>query len=127
MGQEADGCKILIVEDNDGDLFLLRQRLDQILPHCRTLCVKTVGDAYTAYKSCAIDLILLDLNLPDGYGPGTVSQVRQFFKSTPIIVVTGYGTDMSVCECLKLGANNVISKSQISDHDFVNIIEQNVT
>lgn len=124
---EKDNCyKILIVEDNDADLLLLKKQLQKIWPNSRTLAAKSVQDAYLAYKNNSVDLVLLDLNLPDGYGPSTVKEVRKFYKSAPIIVITGIGTSLTVSESLRFGANNVVLKSQIYNADFVNVLEQNV-
>lgn len=90
------------------------------------MAVQSLQKAYETYRNHQVDLTLLDLNLPDGYGALTVKEMRKFNKSVPIIVVTGFGTNMTVYDALKMGANNVVLKSQITDPDFVNILEQNV-
>lgn len=117
---------ILIVEDETPDQVLLKKRLEEIWPNSKTLAVKSLQEAYDVYKKNNFDLVLLDLNLPDGYGPSTVQEVRKFNKSVPVIVITGLGTNLTVDETLKLGANNVVLKSQIMNEDFANILQQNV-
>ncbi len=117
---------ILVVENDDADLLLLKKQLDRIWPKSKVLAVESLQEAYKAYRDNKVDLVLLDLNLPDGHGPATVGEMRKINRSVPIIVVTGLKTDVAVSEALKLGANNVVLKSQISHPDFVNVLEQNV-
>ena len=124
--REFEGIhNILIVEDDAADLLLLKKQLTKIWPESKIMAVRSIKDAYDVYKKNNVDLFLLDLNLPDGYGPQTVHEVRKLDKRTPIIVVTGLGNSITVNEALRLGANNVVLKSQIMDSDFANILEQN--
>jgi ActR/RegA family two-component response regulator len=70
-------------------------------------------------------MVVLDLNLPDTIGPNSVAEMRNFNRSTPIIVLTGMLTSITADEALKQGANNIYPKAQIMDNDFFNILEQN--
>lgn len=122
----AHGYQILIVEDNEADQVLLKKQLQKLWPNSKTMVVKSVQDAYVTYMQNNVDLVLLDLNLPDGYGPATVREVRRFNKSIPIIVITGLGNRLTVDEALRLGASNVVMKSQIMDTYFTDILEEHV-
>jgi CheY-like chemotaxis protein len=115
---------VLIVEDNPADLLLLKKQLEKIWPNSKIMAVKSVREAYATYKKNDLDLVLLDLNLPDGYGPNTVQDIRTFNKSVPIVVITGFGTDLTISEALKLGANHVALKSQNMDKDFSKILKK---
>ena len=44
--------------------------------------------AYEEYKRHNFNLVLLDLNLPDGFGPASVAEVRRFNKSVPMTCPT---------------------------------------
>ena len=116
---------ILLVEDEDADMYLMKKTIQKLWQDCDIVGVKSVQEAYKEYKEKNFDLVLLDLNLPDGFGSATVQEVRRFNKSVPIVVVTGVGTSVIVDEALKKGANNVVLKSQIGQPDFRNILEQN--
>ena len=119
-------CNVMVVEDNEADRFVISRKLSSVMPESRLIHSGSLGEAYAAYMKNEVDLVLLDLNLPDGYGPQTVTEVRRFNKSVPIIVVTGAETDNIVYESLRMGANNVVLKSQIEMPDFVNVLEQNI-
>lgn len=116
---------ILLVEDNPFDTVLIQGQLRKLWPESTVVSVGSLREAYEAYKNRNFDMILLDLNLPDSYGPQMVSQMRDFYKNVPIIVITGIASNITVHEALKLGANNVVPKAQIMDEDFANILEQN--
>ncbi len=117
---------ILLVEDEDADMYLLKKAIHNFWSDCDIIAVKSLHEAYQKYREKNFDLVLLDLNLPDGFGPSTVQEIRRFNKSMPIVVVTGMGTTVTVDESLKMGANNVVLKSQLNHPDFKNILKQNV-
>ena len=123
---DRETFRVLIVEDDRADEALLRMRVGNLYPHAKVMSAVSVSDAYQTLRNNQFDLILLDLNLPDGFGPTSVSEMREFKKDIPIIVVTNMGTDIAVVEALKAGANNVVLKSDISDEDFKNIMDQNL-
>lgn len=56
------------------------------------------------------DIVLLDVRLPDGYGPDLLSETKQLPHRPPIIMITAYGDiDMAV-EAMKNGAHDFIQK-----------------
>ncbi|NCT41484.1 MAG: response regulator [Alphaproteobacteria bacterium] len=124
--EDDQNYKVLLVEDEAADVILGKNRILDIWPDATIISVQSIGEAYSAYSKHNFNLILLDLNLPDAYGAAAVQEVRSFNKGTPIVVLTGMGTDMTVNQAIKLGANHVVLKSQIMNDDFKNILEQHV-
>ena len=62
--------------------------------------------------SDGFDLILLDLNLPDGTGDDLLPHLRDTAPNTPILIVTGAAAnDERLVNCLKSGAAGYIRKS----------------
>lgn len=56
------------------------------------------------------DIVLLDVQLPDGYGPDLLSETAQLPNRPPMIMITAYGNiDMAV-EAMKNGAHDFIQK-----------------
>lgn len=119
--------KVLLVEDDIPDLVLGKNRILDIWPSADITSARTLSDAYELVMKYDFDLVLLDLNLPDAYGPATVQQMRSFNKKVPIIVLTGMGNDRTVSQAIKLGANHVTLKPNILNDDFLNILEQHVS
>jgi len=70
----------------------------------------TLAAAHKAVDRDEADIIVLDVQLPDGYGPSLLERVNRERPGLPVIVVTGYGDiDMAV-EAMKLGAMDFIPK-----------------
>lgn len=97
---------ILIVEDdkklNDGIKLALRSEY---------ACVQaySVQEAKGLYKEGKFNLILLDVNLPDGDGIAFMTEIRQA-DSIPIILLTANKMEMDIVSGLELGANDYITK-----------------
>ena len=100
--------QILIVED-DKDLNLglyraLKEEKRQIISCC---------DLHTAREQllCGIpDLILLDLNLPDGNGIALLKELCKKFNKPAVILLTANDTDEDVVNGLEQGADDYITK-----------------
>ncbi len=117
---------ILIVEDDPTDLLIISNRINQLVPKCNIQSATSVKLAYKILKAGSFDLIILDLNLPDSYGPTTVEEIRRVDKRTSIIVTTSMGTSLTMSEALRRGANSALLKSQLNDCSFNNILYDNL-
>jgi len=116
---------ILLVEDSEPDLVLIKRKVQSKWPHSDIISVHTLEEAFKACDQKRFDLVLLDLNLPDGFGADSVEEMRKYDGQVPIVVITGLSTDAIVSEAIRKGANNVVLKQQIFDGDFFNVLEQN--
>lgn len=108
--------KILIAEDHD----LYREGL-QLLVQDLGEAIETIeaADFSTTLKKlnvhADIQLLLLDIKLPDTQGLDGLSQVRQLYPILPIIVISTVDLNASVQSMLKLGANGFIAKATPKD------------
>ena len=99
---------ILIVDDEDtariniGD-FLIGRGYE-------VLSAGTLSAARQHLKDSTADIILLDVQLPDGYGPNLLEETAFLPVRPPIILITAYGdVDMAV-EAMKNGAHDFLQK-----------------
>ena len=99
---------ILLVEDDEtARAFLVPMLRDQ---GYEVREAATLATAHQAVDRDEADIIVLDVQLPDGYGPSLLERVNRERPGMPVIVVTGYGDiDMAV-EAMKLGAMDFIPK-----------------
>jgi len=99
---------ILIIDDEE----FIRDNLNRILEKegYEIILAERGSDGINVVGSNDIDLILLDLNLPDMNGIEVLKKVKQLSPSTLVIVITGYATVDSAVEALKLGAYDYIKK-----------------
>jgi len=74
------------------------------------LGVATLTEARQALQRGSADIILLDVQLPDGYGPSLLDETAHMPMRPPIIIITAYGDiDMAV-EAMKNGAHDFLQK-----------------
>jgi CheY-like chemotaxis protein len=110
----APAILILLAEDNDGDIFLVRRALEKRgVPHQLTVArngeeaLDLLERAENGPSSEAPKLILLDLNLPKIDGTQVLSRIRKTsaFSATPVIILTSSDSPKDRESALALGAN----------------------
>ena len=117
-------CRVLLVEDNPGDARLAREYLGQ----AGTMQFEvTHADRFTTAKEYLAkseqDVILLDMQLPDGRGPDLVVQIIERFPMVPVIVLTGTYEDEAVAiQALQKGAQDYLIKRKIDGPGLVRAI-----
>ena len=70
----------------------------------------TLGEARLALRLGNADIILLDVQLPDGYGPNLLEETVHLPMRPPIILITGYGDIEMAVEAMKNGAHDFLQK-----------------
>lgn len=102
---------LLLVEDNPGDALLVTERLEDSRPeHYKVTLATSLAEAVRLLRSLRIEVVLLDLSLPDGSGTACVTQLRQEAPEIPIVVLTGSDDDALAEACLRAGAEDFLSK-----------------
>src|ERR1700678_1718568 len=87
--QKAD-CRVLLVEDDTNQVCLIKTLLARIPTVQFTLEVANrLSNALDTMANTVVDVILLDLSLPDSQGLDTVIKMRKRFAAIPIVVLTG--------------------------------------
>lgn len=115
--------KILLVEDNPTDAYLLKRFLAKVQSqHFEVLPVDTLALAIHHVAQDSFDAILLDLSLPDSQGLETVERVDAAAPNTPIIVLTGLDDDEAAVEALREGAQDYLVKGEINQSSLVRAI-----
>lgn len=107
---------ILIVEDNPGDLFLLEELLrGSTLPIKQLIKVTSAGEACKVLQKEEINVVLLDLSLPDSNGLQSYEIVDEYAGSIPIVVLTGL-IDMEIAlETMASGAQDYLIKGEFDE------------
>jgi DNA-binding response OmpR family regulator len=105
----ATARKILIVDDDPdlGDMLIEQLALhDEFEP----VAVKTGAKAIEAAQANAIDLIIMDIGLPDMDGREVVRVLRKNGFRAPVIMLTGRDTETDTVLGLESGANDYVTK-----------------
>lgn len=111
---------LLLVEDNPGDVRLFKEYLKRS-PHPDDFnldCDTSVKDCLKRLDHDPMDLVLLDLTLPDGTGLDTLQRIHQVKPEVPIIILTGNQDSTLAIESLQNGAQDYLIKNQM-DSDIV--------
>jgi PAS domain S-box-containing protein len=109
----SEDQKILIIEDNPGDLFLVKEFLKRTsLPTFEILHADTLQNALILLKTHSFKLILLDLFLPDSEGISTFEMIYPFSANAPVIVLTGLVDEKITSDALKKGAQDYLVKGE---------------
>jgi DNA-binding response OmpR family regulator len=106
--------RLLIVEDNAGDARLLQEMFcEPDSPAMEVRLVGTMRDAEALLAGGAVDVILLDLNLPDAQGLEAVQRTQTVARHVPLVVLTGLDDDAVAIQALQQGAQDYLVKNQI--------------
>jgi len=106
--------RILLVEDNAGDARLLREMLNE--PASCKYDLKhheSMEKAVTHLVANPVDIVLLDLGLPDAQGLGAVRRARAAAPRIPLVVLTGLDDESLAAQALQEGAQDYLIKGQI--------------
>jgi diguanylate cyclase (GGDEF)-like protein/PAS domain S-box-containing protein len=107
----------LLIEDNPGDARLLREMFDEQGSRATELTiVRSMLDAEQHLSKHAVDIILLDLGLPDAQGVAAVRRAHAAAPRVPLVVLTGLDDETLAAEALQEGAQDYIVKSQIDTY-----------
>lgn len=114
-----DETRILIVDDNEADIWLLKDYLAQTN---KIMSIEAIKDGKEAllylkregqYADADIpSLILLDLNIPKFNGKEILSELKKtiWLKEIPVIVLTTSSNPQDKEDCLKMGASLYLTK-----------------
>src|SRR6185312_6372577 len=95
---------VLVVEDNPGDYILVKEYLEETQIPATIFHADSIKSASDKLSEHAIDVVLLDLTLPDGMGADSFQAVYNKASQIPIIVLTGFVDTQMALDTLKLGA-----------------------
>jgi CheY-like chemotaxis protein/AraC-like DNA-binding protein len=105
--QAHDRPVVLVVDDDDG----VREALHLILDD--DYVVLDVGDGRTALsivRAQPVDLVLLDILMPEVDGIEILQELRTFAPTLPVIMMTAVKTVLTAVSAMKLGAHDYITK-----------------
>jgi len=114
--------RVLLIEDDPIDVKMFMEVSKREKLNIETVTKKSLQEAIEILSEREFDVIFLDLNLKDGIGPSSVASIKKEANDTPVVVLTGMGTDVTNEECRKLGANGFMFKSDISEEKIRSVL-----
>ena len=107
---------VLLVEDDEDDVYIAKQVMDND-PFCQyQLTHLSTYQALLQADVRTIDIILLDLGLPDASGLNLVAEVVNHFRDIPVVVLTGLTSEKLGEQAIQIGAEDYIPKEELASN-----------
>lgn len=117
---------ILLIEDNPGDVRLIEEMLNDALDRStattesdtagvrRLLHEGRLDEGLQHFGDGSLDVLLLDLGLPDSMGLATLEKVRDHSREVPIVVLTGLDDETIGAQAVQQGAQEYLVKDELT-------------
>ena len=102
--------KILLVEDQRAHAKLIDRAFESAGPDFRLTVAHSLRDAQRILASWTPDVVIADLELPDGRGTDLIRRDEQS-ASFPVVVLTSHGNEQVAVEAMKAGVLDYVVKS----------------
>ncbi len=111
--QSLDTINLLLIQSSNSDAVLIKANL-RCSEHPKFLVrhERTCQAGIDAISEGNIDLIVLDLTLPDSVGLKTLQKIRKFAVGMPIVVIAEMSDEEEIREAITLGAQDCFEKSE---------------
>jgi C4-dicarboxylate-specific signal transduction histidine kinase len=108
----SERIHLLLVEDNPGDARLIGEML-RGLSEFELVHVGDLAAALARLAAGGVDVVLLDLGLPDSQGLATVSRLVAHNPRVPVVVLTGNDDESVSLQVVKHGAQDYLVKGAV--------------
>ena len=117
--------KILIVDDEEGILFILKRWIEFLENEKYEIEVLTTTSSLKAIEiieNNKIDILLTDIIMPEMSGIDLLKKTKKINPFTQVIIMTAYTTIDRALECYSAGANDFLMKPFENMENLINII-----
>ena len=104
----SQATKILMIEDSPSLTEVYKAYLADTDYRC--VAVETLGTAHATFGAFQPDIVLLDIELPDGNGMDFLADVASGDNAPMVIVMTAHGTSNMAVDAIRLGAFDFLTK-----------------
>jgi two-component system cell cycle response regulator len=121
MNQAA--LTVLLVEDNPGDVRLIRELLAAAGPgEFELIVVGRLAEALKHLSAGGIQVVLLDLSLPDSRGLNTFTTLKASEPDAPVVILTGQDDEGLSMIAAREGAQDYLIKGSVSGRGLARTI-----
>jgi signal transduction histidine kinase len=114
MGKAGIRLRVLVVEDEPGDVELALRALRQAGIEASEHIAQTAEEFTEFVRKNSYDVILADYKLPNWNGLESVEILRREGLDVPVILVTGALGELTAVECIKQGAADYVLKDHLA-------------
>jgi len=114
---------VLAIEDDPGDIHLLRRCLEDIPGwEVKFLAFTEPADALAQLSRHAQDIILLDYLLGATTGLEVLKTIQRYGCKCPVVILTGHGDEELAAELMRFGAADYLPKNRLSRNSLKRVI-----
>jgi PAS domain S-box-containing protein len=117
-----DNIRILLIEDDPGDAFLIEEMLSTQEGFYQVYTVESLAQARRDLAAAHFQVILMDLDPPDSQGLRAMSALITQYRDIPIIVQTGLADEEVGKHAVNLGAQDYLVKGQFDGKLLIHAI-----
>ncbi|MDH4240719.1 MAG: sigma-54 dependent transcriptional regulator [Phycisphaerae bacterium] len=113
--------RILIVDDSTTTLEVLQRNLTAA--GYQVFTAVCVAEAIETLGATQLDLVITDLKMPKVSGLDLVRHIRENFKNTEVVMITGYPSIEGAVEAVKIGAEEFLPKP-FTDEELLSAVQR---
>lgn len=121
-----ESLKILIIEDNPGDIIIIREILKASGARFVLSNATSLRESIDLIRSNPYDVIILDLGLPDSIGIKTLREFLNFEIIPPVVVMTGLDDEETALASLREGAQDYLVKNRLDSENILRSIKYSI-
>lgn len=111
---ENEQIKVLLIEDNPGDARLIQEMMvEPGRGSYQFEYADRLSQGLEHLDNGGVDVILLDLSLPDVQGLDAFDRVQAKVPAVPVVVLTGFDDEMLAIEVMRHGAQDYLVKGDV--------------
>jgi CheY-like chemotaxis protein len=115
----AKALKVLLIEDNPDDAGLVQDSLSDAGLPLSLDWAETLEEGLARLQEKPVDVVLLDLALPDSQNVQTIRALKMDAPRVPIVVLTGNDDRELILEALRTGARDYLIKGRVDAQQLV--------
>jgi len=119
MSRQREPASILVVDDSADTREVLQRNLEG--EGYRVFCSPDVAGAVGILDSTHVDLVIADFKMPKSSGLDLVQHVRENFKDSEVMMITGYPSIEGAVKAVKTGAEEYLAKP-FTDEELVSAV-----
>ena len=117
--------RLLIIEDNLGDATLVKEALEEVEGKpFRISHAETLQSGLDRLMLRDIDVILLDVSLPDSHGLDGLSAIRILAPDVPVVLLTGWDSESLSLRAVQNGAQDYLVKGSVQGQGLARTLQQ---
>jgi len=121
-----NATRLLMLEDNPDDVTLIREQLSESGDFFEIISFDHLSEGLEYLATNNVDIVFLDLGLPDSQGLNTIEMVMAKNSSVPIIILAGLDDEKIAMEAVRRGAQDYLIKGSASIEILSRIIHYSI-